>query len=357
VIFYLTQRKLDLYLPNNWLWEMNHLIKEVYKQSNTDPVYYFKDVDNREHQEGMWVSQEYQLFEYLKELLEFENIPISKVTALSCITLATNMSGYRKLITERFKSSSSIFLSKSWEREEPIDLRLRVRDHYRRQIMQFDWNRNLKLIEDCPVLAVVHGTNLKKAQKIISTGFASLSTTDKGFYGKGIYFSSYAIYTIPYFMYHSDPCILICYVLPGNPYPVTENPRAQKNLEGEPLQSGYQSNFVITRKDGLPFTETDYDEHRKYDEIVITQESQVVPIFLVEVDTNVNLNKLRDQYQREIIHPENDDTGSDGEGIERKNDIIHDEDSHTVSDEHQDHLGSSFPLEVREPLLHSNQKD
>jgi len=64
VIFYLTQRKLDLYLPNNWLWERNHLIKEVYTPSNTDPVYYFKEIDNNEHdQERMWVSQENQLFE------------------------------------------------------------------------------------------------------------------------------------------------------------------------------------------------------------------------------------------------------------------------------------------------------
>jgi len=82
----------------------------------------------------------------------------------------------------------------------------------------------------CPILAVAHGTDYDKALKIMVSGFASLSTLDTGYYGKGMYFTSYAIYTIPYFIPAPDPCILICFILPGNPYPVVEQPRQEKIL-------------------------------------------------------------------------------------------------------------------------------
>jgi hypothetical protein len=36
-------------------------------------------------------------------------------------------------------------------------------------------------------------------RKICGTGFANLSSLDDGFYGKGIYFTTYALYALPYF--------------------------------------------------------------------------------------------------------------------------------------------------------------
>jgi len=54
---------------------------------------------------------------------------------------------------------------------------------------------------------------------------------------------------------------------------------------GHPLVNGYQSHYCITTKEGLPFTIKDYqDMNTKYDELVIGQESQVVPLFLLEMN-------------------------------------------------------------------------
>jgi hypothetical protein len=49
-----------------------------------------------------------------------------------------------------------------------------------------------------------------------------LSIIDAGFYGKGIYFSTTAIYTLPYFGTRKNPALIISWLLPGNVYPVIE---------------------------------------------------------------------------------------------------------------------------------------
>jgi len=173
-------------------------------------------------------------------------------------------------------------------------------DHFQQQIYRFEWNHDLK-IEDCPVLTVAHGTFLKIAEKIIVSGFASLSTLDQGFYGKGMYFSSSAIYTFPYCSTYQDPCIMICFILPGNPYPTIEHPRNTKNLVGHHIITGYQNHYVVTRRTGFPFEKDEYlGTSKKYNEIVIDQEAQVVPIFLIELDKS-NFEIVSKHYHRDEI--------------------------------------------------------
>jgi len=153
-------------------------------------------------------------------------------------------------------------------------------------------------IEDCPVFVVAHATNLRKAKKIIVTGFASLSTLDAGWYGKGMYFSSSPIYTLPYCMGERDPCIILCFLLPGNTFPVIEHHNSDDSYMGVPITNGYQSHYIVTTRNGFPAREEDI-EYRKFDEIVIDQESQVVPIFLLEIESS-NFPELSQIYQREV---------------------------------------------------------
>jgi len=139
---------------------------------------------------------------------------------------------------------------------------------------------------------VVHGTELGLAWKIASAGFAALSTLDAGFYGRGIYFSSSAMYTLPYFANKRCPAILICLTAPGNPYPVIENPNNKDiTMLGRPMISGFQSHYVITGPNGFPPTERKLERIKRYDELVIGQEAQIAPIFLLEID-NSNLSLL-----------------------------------------------------------------
>jgi len=205
-----------------------------------------------------------------------------------------------------------------------------VKDHYNRQVVMFDWNRNLTDM-DCPILAVVHATSKSKADKIIASGFAALAILDDGFYGKGMYYSSSATYIIPYFINSSEPCILICYVLPGNPYPVTEPPRASNNLVGHNLLNGYQSHYVVTRKDGLPFTAEDYSEHlRRFNEIVVSQEAQALPIFKIEID-NSNFNTLNPLYTMDVMNVDPDLHTHEINDLDVRNDAI--KDGQSINDE------------------------
>jgi hypothetical protein len=43
-----------------------------------------------------------------------------------------------------------------------------------------------------------------------------------GYYGKGIYLTSYAVYALPYCLKAKEPALLISLVFPGNIFPVIE---------------------------------------------------------------------------------------------------------------------------------------
>jgi len=50
---------------------------------------------------------------------------------------------------------------------------------------------------------------------------------------------------------------------------------------GKSIKTGYQSHYVITTKRGKPFTDRDYERNDPFDELILDQEAQVVPIFLL----------------------------------------------------------------------------
>jgi hypothetical protein len=155
-----------------------------------------------------------------------------------------------------------------------------------------------------PVIPVVHATHVDAARNICKTGFATLATVDAGtviilpllkslgWYGQGIYFTTFAEYSATYALNSPlcsflsyitgsvDPCILLCYLVPGNPYPVTEGPFDSKTLKGTvrvtpliklpgaPLKPGYQSHYILVDGSGVP------DPENGFDEIVVNQDTQ-----------------------------------------------------------------------------------
>jgi len=167
--------------------------------------------------------------------------------------------------------------------------RINVIDKLTQKINSWPWNKNLS-IEDSVVLPMVHATDASIAWSIAAAGFAALAILDPGFYGKGIYFSSSAMYTLPYVASKTHPAILICFTAPGNPYPVIENPSEKNNLLGKNILHGYQSHYVITSKSCLPWRIEDGPENC-FDELVLSLEAQVIPLFLLRIDKS-NLTKL-----------------------------------------------------------------
>jgi len=187
-------------------------------------------------------------------------------------------------------------------------------DYFKQKVNLWPWNKNLDII---PIVPVIHGTSMQIGWKIVNSGFASLSTLDAGYFGKGIfyldnynflflhllkpykgiYFSTSALYTLPYFCTYSDPAIIVCLTIPGNPFPVVLNPNEENNFLGKPISSGYTSHYVVTNKSGSIFTPK--VDKKKYDEIVIDQESQITPMFLVSID-KANFDKLSSECQRKV---------------------------------------------------------
>jgi len=77
---------------------------------------------------------------------------------------------------------------------------------------------------------------------------------------------------------------------------------------GKHLCAGHQSHFVIVKRKGDPFTEEDYERAKTiYDELVIDQEAQIVPIFLLQLNRN-GLTEIINDFTRvtpssKQVHP------------------------------------------------------
>jgi len=234
----------------------------------------------------------------LKETLDWGKIPIKSVCAVVSLPLAQTFSNYRTVLNNRGRDDPENFSSEDWKNGITGDQRAWTMSIFQKKIRQYDWNDSSKP-NNATILPVVHGTDKSIAKKIVANGFAALSGLDDGWYGKGIYFSTSAQYITPYFAIKRKPTILICLLLPGNPYPVIECHNSENSLMGTHIKRGYQSNYVVTTRSGLPIGEA---RNEMYDEIVIEQQSQVVPIFIIELEKE-NLEQLFAEFNRTIIEP------------------------------------------------------
>jgi len=149
-----------------------------------------------------------------------------------------------------------------------------------------------------PILPTVHGTSLENAWKICYGGFATLSKLDTGYFGSGIYFTTYYSYAESYFMGFVDPAVLISYVIPGNSYPVIEHPHeSPSSFKAGIIKVGYQSHYIRVKPDGMPVDSNGLEEI--YDELVINQETQVCPAYVYELKSPERVKKLRRRQKKE----------------------------------------------------------
>jgi len=235
-------------------------------------------------------SKEFLRVKDLVEKMGGRDIVLTGIIAVYNPTLVLNFMGAVKIIRERLQSSSALFGRQEWrttENQTEMELRNRCYALFEQRKNIFPWNHGQDAV---PILPMLHGTDLAIGEKIAETGFASLSSIDEGFYGKGIYFTTMAPYTIPY-LGSKQPCILLSWGVPGNTYPVIEHHTGNASLLGTALKSGYNSHYVRTIRDGT-VAGLDLDPDI-FDEIVITQESQIAPAFILLVDPKTRKGLLR----------------------------------------------------------------
>lgn len=215
-------------------------------------------------------------------------IVIDKVQIVSNSILGASFSNYRSILRQRMIENPVLFCKKDWIlRSEKNELRTYVHERYLQLAEYFSWNDPEETI---PIVACLHSTDFLTAKSIASKGFCALATLDEGFYGKGIYFSTYGSYVAPYFLGKESPAILVNLAICGNAFPVVEAATERGGFLGKPTASGYQSHFVLTKSDGTPITEMHMSDESN--EIVVSQEAQVVPIYIVSVAAGQRLERF-----------------------------------------------------------------
>jgi len=139
------------------------------------------------------------------------------------------------------------------------------------------------------VIPLWHGTQNDKVtlDSICSTGFASLGSTDKGFFGKGIYGTPQAEYSAR--VYGHGVCLL-CFAFVGNVFPIVNDD--MKSLLGSSNFENCDAHFapVVPRSSTNPH-ETVYfamkpNDEPVYDELVIFNRTHIVPRYIVYYDHN-----------------------------------------------------------------------
>jgi len=209
--------------------------------------------------------------------------------------VVTNFLGHRSILARRLEKDPSLFKKEDWRKDTQLDLRQWTMHQFGVLAQSSPWYSTGELV---PVVPMVHGTDAAVAWKILDTVFSALSSLDAGYYGCGIYFTSSAQYALPYYSTKRNPAVLICLTIPGNVYPVTEHPKEENTLLGLPIKGGYQSHYVLTTKDGNPCKQREAPGSY-YDELVLGQEAQVVPIAIIEF-TQGKLVPFAMTFQREI---------------------------------------------------------
>jgi len=172
-----------------------------------------------------------------------------------------------------------LFHAQTWVRDDRAEERKVAFAHFTKIVESLPWNTEGTV----PILPTLHGTARPISSAICETGFASLSLLDDGWYGRGIYFTMFQAYAIPYIITSKAPVFVVSWVLPGNVYPVVEVHTEADSLLGSALQPGYNCHYVTTSTDGRPVKDPNHTP--VYNELVIPQESQITPAFILELDT------------------------------------------------------------------------
>jgi len=118
--------------------------------------------------------------------------------------------------------------------------------------------------------------------------------TDPGYFGRGIYFTQFPSYGDIYSSsinqkksvegdaIESTP-LLLSWVLMGKVFPVIESPTDRSNFLGKRLVEGFDSHYVLVKNAGnrTMFVPCASNESPDYDEIIVSDPSQILPRYIV----------------------------------------------------------------------------
>jgi len=298
ICFYRQMKKSVLiHLPEDIAWSYELCEKAItpWKRRGTDDMcYYFQEMN------GSYFQKAKQIFD---SYLGGSELQVSTIIAVYNPTLVTNFVNTFLIYQKRCEEDRKTFFQETWGQGKGDVEKVRrgaVFKAYESKVLALPWNKDVPV----GIIPAVHGTDQFVAEKICETGFAALSSLDAGFYGKGIYFSTTAIYTLPYFGTRKNPALIISWLFPGNVYPVIEHRQNTDGLIGAAIKAGYNSHYVhVTNRGDIPDSSMKYNPEERdlskkiFDEIVIAQENQICPAFIVTFQSE-NLTGVMNKFTR-----------------------------------------------------------
>eukprot|EP01125_Pyxidicula_operculata_P012916 TRINITY_DN4251_c1_g5_i1.p1 TRINITY_DN4251_c1_g5~~TRINITY_DN4251_c1_g5_i1.p1 ORF type:complete len:682 (-),score=164.67 TRINITY_DN4251_c1_g5_i1:289-2334(-) len=208
---------------------------------------------------------------------------ITKIVMVHNDKLERAFEDYLDKLGVRWKSADKIFNIKSWEADARAEQRRPVYEAFKEMENLYLWNKNANV----KVVPMLQGTSVGSVPHMSQTGFASTGLRDKGWFGNGIYWTSYMDYALHYARTSpgkDDECAMfITFLVPGNIYPVVETPNDPNGgLIGSAKQGGYQSHYVLVHdfSQSLGWPLKDYSLPR-FDELVSFDEAQAVPKYVL----------------------------------------------------------------------------
>lgn len=119
-----------------------------------------------------------------------------------------------------------------------------------------------------------HGTKAANFDGIFEQNFKNLHTTDSGWYGQGLYFSSSPRYCATYAgSFGSEVMYLICSLIKlGEVYSVKD-----MSYNGKPMHSNCNTHYVKVSASGSPTDAVD----GFFEEFVIKESNQVLPLYII----------------------------------------------------------------------------
>jgi hypothetical protein len=205
------------------------------------------------------------------------NFNITKIMCINNEPLST-LFGHR-LDNLALRLKKPIFQPK-WDNEKNVPQRKKYNEKME--------NLAVEKYKGVSIIPVFHGCRKQVVYEICETGFANLKTTDMGYFGAGIYGTPHAEYAATVY---GDGVVILCYMSVGHAYPVVDGD--MEKLMGKSNYANFDSHFipVVPKNPQLHALgkEAVYfpcrpDAQAVYDELVVFQESQIVPRYVIYYD-------------------------------------------------------------------------
>jgi len=220
---------------------------------------------------------------------------IKRVYAINNPQLYNAFNVYRNLLWEKLNRQEYLFKSTSWMDAPDSGARRAHYNKFMEYTTSYPWNISSTHVNVIPML---QGTSKTAAWNIVKQGFATVATLDDGWFGKGIYFTS-AFEWARFFStvasrkdLNAEKCMVLSLVIPGNIYPVTEAHDSGESLRGKSVKgTGYQSHYTNVHaansyaggKAFLAGHVCNPPAGKVYDELVVFQDAQALPLFVIDV--------------------------------------------------------------------------